>query len=97
LLSTLGVDRETVLDDYELTTRYRSLYRIEELRPRLEAAGIDVEAVRPFLTAPRPGLASALADVDAWFGGVDRYLVEAAGVPLEALDALRRDLLESPR
>jgi protein-tyrosine phosphatase len=93
LLSALGVDRETVLDDYELTTRYRSNHRIDELRPRLEAAGIDVEAVRPFLSAPRPALEAALATVDAEFGDVCTYLTRAAGVAPATLESLRATLL----
>jgi protein-tyrosine phosphatase len=94
LLRLLGVDRELVLDDYELSTKYRSNPRIEILRPRLEAAGVDIAAVRPFLSAPRPALAGALDTIDARYGTVERFLVEHgldAGVP-----ARLRDLLLSP-
>lgn len=93
VLEVLGVDREDVLGDYELSTVYRSEYRIEQLRPRLEAAGVDVESVRPFLSAPRPALAAALDDVDAAYGSVERYLIEAAGVRPEVPSQLRLALL----
>jgi protein-tyrosine phosphatase len=94
LLSALGVDRQQVLDDYELTTVLRSEQRIAELRPALEEVGVDVEAVRPFLSAPRPALESALAALDRTHGGIEGYLLGAAGVRLETLDALRRTLLD---
>lgn len=84
LLEVLGVERSLVLDDYELSTRYRSGPRIEELRPRLIAAGVDVEAVRPFLSAPRPALAAALTTVDERHGSVVEFLVSSGldpGVP----------------
>jgi protein-tyrosine phosphatase len=93
VLSALGVAREVVLDDYELTTHYRSRVRIEQLRPKLAEVGVDVEQVRPFLSAPRPALATALAAVDERFGSVERYLVEAAGVEPPALSELRANLL----
>jgi protein-tyrosine phosphatase len=93
VLEVLGVERQAVLDDYELTTHYRSQHRIEELRPRLEAAGVDVEAVRPFLSAPRPALAAALAELDAAYGHVDGYLTEAAGVDPAVPERLRGILL----
>jgi protein-tyrosine phosphatase len=94
LLSVLGVERETVLDDYELSNEFRSSRRIEELRPRLEAEGIDVERVRPYLSAPRPALEAALTGVDVEHGGVDGFLVARAGVDEGILEALRTVLLE---
>ena len=94
VLSVLGVDRETVLHDYELTNEYRSSRRIEALRPRLEAEGIDVERVRPYLSAPRPALEAALAGVDLEYGGVDGFLTRRAAVSEGILDALREVLLE---
>src|SRR3954454_15869402 len=51
LLSALGVADDVILDDYELTTHYRSSKRLPILRPQLEAVGVDIEAVLPFLTA----------------------------------------------
>jgi protein-tyrosine phosphatase len=74
LLSVLGVDEETVLDDYELSTLYRSAQRIEALRPTIEAAGVDVEDVRPFLSARRPVLEGALLHIEREYGGVESYL-----------------------
>jgi protein-tyrosine phosphatase len=94
LLSVLGVSRETVLDDYELTTAYRSVHRIEQLRPRLEQAGIDLEDVRAFLSAPRPALATALEELDKAHGTVEHYLAEA-GVGADVLDQLRANLLSA--
>ena len=94
LLSLLGVDDETVLDDYELSTKLRSDIRIEQLRPSLEAAGVKVENVRPFLSAPRPALAAALGHIGERHGSVEGYLVERAGVAPSALEALRRHLVE---
>ena len=92
LLLLLGVDRETVLDDYELTTRYRSERRMAELRPQLEAAGVDLANVLALLSARRPVLQQALERVLAEHGTVERYLVEAAGMTPATIDRLR-DLL----
>lgn len=93
LLSTLGVDEDVVLDDYELSTRYRSARRIEELRPALEAKGVDVEKVRPFLSARRPVLEATLAHLRDAHGGVERYLTGPAGMAGGTLDELRSLLL----
>ena len=93
LLSLVGVDDQTVLDDYELSTTLRSDVRIEQLRPTLEAAGVVIENVRPFLSAPRPALAAALGLIAERHGSVERYLVDQAGVEAAALETLRRHLV----
>jgi protein-tyrosine phosphatase len=94
LLSVLGVSESVILDDYELSTLYRSNKRIEELRPAIEAAGVDVEKVRPFLSARRPVMEATLRHLAGDYGGVEAYLVGPAGVPAGTLDRLRELLLE---
>jgi protein-tyrosine phosphatase len=94
LLTVLGVDEDVILDDYELSTKYRSNTRIEELRPMIEAAGVDVEKVRPFLSARRPVMAATLGHLRDDHGGVEHYLLGPAGMSPATLDRLRDLLLE---
>ena len=94
LLSVLGVDEETILDDYELSNVYRANTRIEALRPMLEEAGVDVEKVRPFLSARRPVLEATLRHLHEHHGGVEAYLTGPAGMTPATLDRLRALLLE---
>lgn len=94
LLSVVGVDDATILDDYELTNIFRSNRRIEVLRPTLEAAGIDVEKVRPFLSARRPVMEATLRHLHDDHGGVESYLLGPANMQPETLDRLRDLLLE---
>jgi protein-tyrosine phosphatase len=92
LLEVLGVDRQHILDDYELTNVTRSEARIAELRPELEAAGIDVEVVRPYLSAPRVALDDTLDWLEREFGGCEGYLAHH-GVSDDTFEALRDGLL----
>ncbi len=92
VLKTLGADDEDVLDDFTLSNRYRSEIRIEQLRPRFADAGLDVENLRPALSAPRPAMEAALAWIGREFATAERYLTEAGGVT-EAGPRLRRALL----
>lgn len=93
ILEACGVERVTVLDDYELTNELRAQHRIEQLRPSLEAAGVDVEAVRPALSAPRPAMASALAHLDSAHGGAAGYIADTLGLGHEGVATLRANLL----
>jgi protein-tyrosine phosphatase len=90
LLLLLGVERSTVLDDYELTNEYRSNRRIAELTPQLEASGIDVEKVRPLLSARRPVLEGALDHM----GDAEAFVLGPAGLSPATVARLRALLLE---
>jgi protein-tyrosine phosphatase len=93
LLLVLGVDEEVVLDDYELSTTYRSGRRMAELAPVLEKVGVRVRDVTPLLSAPRPALAGALAWVRRSFGSVESYLTGPGGLDPSCFGRLRQLLV----
>jgi protein-tyrosine phosphatase len=94
LLEALGVDRPTVLDDYELTGRYRLRTQQESTYQRLLDYGISPEAAAGVLTTPRWAMEDALAELDRRYGDVEGYLTGPAGMGADDLRALRRQLLD---
>lgn len=94
LLSWLGVDRATVLDDYELTGRTLTVERHQEILARFVATGMTQEAALGLLGAPRWVMAAALEAVDADYGGVEAYLRGPAALTPQSLQALRDLLLD---
>jgi protein-tyrosine phosphatase len=94
LLSVLGVDEQTVLDDYELSTKVYSERQIEHARPRFERRGVDIERFRSLFTAPRHAMQSLLDVLHARHGSVERFLVDAGGMAPEVVDELRRILVQ---
>ncbi len=95
LLGALGVPDDEIARDYELTTHFRSSKRLVVLRPQLEAAGVDVDAVLPFLTAQAPVMAATIAALEARHGSIEGYLAGPAGVDARTLVDLRAHLTES--
>jgi protein-tyrosine phosphatase len=94
LLGALGVSEADILDDYELTNRYRSSWRIEQLRPELAARGVDIEVMRAYFSAPRGAMVAAL-EAMAGAGGSMRGFLEGPGrVDPGTLDRLGGALLE---
>jgi len=93
LLSVLGVDEATILDDYELTDRYRTPHRIAEVAPKLAAAGVDLDKVRALFSAERAVLARTLGTIDERYGSVPAFLTDKAGMAPATLDQLRQVLL----
>ena len=94
LLEALGVERELVLDDYELTSRFVQREDNAPTFERLLEAGYSQEAAAAALTAPRWAMADALRHLDERHGGVKSYLIGPAGLHRAAVDALRERLLE---
>jgi protein-tyrosine phosphatase len=94
LLGALGVPDEDIVRDYELTTHYRSSKRMVVLRPQLEAAGVDVDAVLPFLTAQAPVMAATIEQLEARHGSIGGYLTGPAAVSPETLQQLGTVLTE---
>lgn len=96
LLEAVGVDREVVLDDYELTARYHRPEHQTDSFERLVAGGMPVEAALGMMGAPRWAMAETLTELDAEFGGVRSYLNEQGGIDDETLRTLHAVLVEPP-
>jgi protein-tyrosine phosphatase len=94
ILAALGVEEETILADFELTAEYYSAAKIAEVRPQLEAAGIDFAKVETYFGAAPAVMAATLAGLRERHGTVEGYLTGPAGVAPATLAALRDRLLE---
>jgi protein-tyrosine phosphatase len=92
LLELLGVPRSVVLDDYELTSQFRRREHQMETYENLLAIGMSAEAAGAILGTPRWAMDEALSVLDDEYGGVERYLTNHAGMPVDTLLELRARL-----
>ena len=96
LLSVLGVSMEDILDDYELTGRYRTTEHVEASVRRMEqSANLAPEVAAGILRAPRWAMQSTLTQVAQRYGDFDGYLTGPAGAAADVPDRLRELLLGS--
>jgi protein-tyrosine phosphatase len=93
LLTWLGVDRQLVLDDFELTDQATGHVMHEEMFKRMLDRGMAPEAAAGMLSSSRESMAAALDELDSRYGGIERYLLDVAGVDNATLASLRRLLL----
>jgi protein-tyrosine phosphatase len=91
LLTALGVDRDTVLDDYELTSECYAA-RVPEVVEAFAALGIPRPAGEGLLSTPRWAMAQALQELDRAYDGIEPYLLGPGGMPPATLHALRASL-----
>ena len=92
LLLALGVDRDTVLDDYEATSRYRRLDQQQDSLANMLQAGISPEAAAGVLGTPRWAMAEAVDRLLTSSGGVEAFVIGPGGLEPNELDALRDHL-----
>lgn len=96
VLSVLGVAAGDVLDDYELTGRYRTNEHVSASMARLEStAKVTPEMAAGILRAPRWALQSVLDQVGERYGSFDGYLTGPAGAARDIPGRLRDRLLTS--
>jgi protein-tyrosine phosphatase len=94
LLSVLGVAEQDILDDYELSSRFRTSDRVEAVIARLrDDRGVAPEVAAGILRTPRWAMQSTLAEMDRRYGGINGYLTGPADLDPPVIDALRARLL----
>ena len=89
----IGVADEDILDDYELTNRFRSGRRLDVLRPQLAEKGIDVDRYRALFVAPRLAMVATLTGLNERYGSIEGYVRHEAGVTPAVIADLRSHLL----
>lgn len=96
ILSALGVDKETILDDYQLTNIYnRDL--LNALRTELQQYDPSEETITRVLEVAgvtRKNMEEVFDLIDSKYGGMDAYLHNQMGLTDEDLQKLRAAYLE---
>jgi protein-tyrosine phosphatase len=94
LLDNIGVQRDAIISDYALSSRYRA-YRREEVASALAASGTHWDRVAPLFIAPPETLATALSHLEQQHGSTRAFLTGPGRVPADLLDGLPELLTES--
>jgi protein-tyrosine phosphatase len=91
LLRTLGVDDDTIVDDYAISETFLAPF-VEASREAMEQQGFDPQIVLYLCGSPAERMRKMLADLDERWGSVEAYL-DWTGMRGETLTALRGKLL----
>ena len=95
LLEVLGVSDEDILDDYELTSRYRRADALAEALAKIrESRNVAPEVAAGVMKTPRWALESALGQLASRYGGADGYLTGPGGADPVVPGRLREILLD---
>lgn len=96
LLSALGVDRETILEDFALSDAYygKDADRAEEMARARNVPEEKAAQLRAVVSVNRDYMERALNHIDQEYGTVERYLKEAIGLSDSELEDLKGKYLE---
>lgn len=91
LLSALGADRETILDDFALTNDFNAAkieYMADEAAKKTDDPAV-IEGVRTLTGVDRAFMEKMLDAIDEKYGSMDLYLKEAVGLTEEDIKNLQ--------
>ncbi len=96
LLRVLGVNEETVLNDYSLSNHYYDYFkRISgRLVKRLQQVGFSEDDVSPLLMADKRNLKMAIEHIEHKYGSIEAYLSQRANISTQDIELLKARLLE---
>lgn len=96
-LSALGVDQETILQDFDLSNEYYT-ETIAQMAKAAEAQGCteeEIAAVKDLCGVNRTYMEDALKVIDEEYGSMDEYLKNQLGVTDEDIAVLQEKYLEA--
>ena len=96
ILHTLGVSRETIIEDYLLTNSHADFARYLAGRQSaiISVAERAPDVVAPLFAADADYLAALFDTLEQEFGGMDAYLADTLGIDAAARSQLRALLVE---
>ncbi len=93
ILLALGVPEETVIYDHQLSNIFIADL-LKGIYKRLESYGVDPEKLKPYFTAPRECIVALIDHIGTNYGSAAKYLTDRAGIGVNTLEMLKRELLE---
>ncbi|WNJ18462.1 tyrosine-protein phosphatase [Pontibacter sp. G13] len=94
VLSAIGVDRETVVQDYLLSNHHILPFAEEQLQKAAMIFGDNAHKLGPLMEVRAEYIQQALNVIDNEFGGMDNYLETALGVGPTEREQLKGLLLD---
>jgi len=99
VLAALGVDRDTVIQDFVLTNEAVDLHKelapiMGRLMSRRSTSPRSPEVLTAILQADPDYIVTALDSIDARHGSIEAYLHEVLGIDAISLESIKRHLLE---
>lgn len=89
ILYALGVDEQTIFDDYEATNYYRRNENAKSIAQMTKYYGLDEKTAQNLMGAKKDYIAATFATIRAKYGSIDTYLDKELGLTKKKINQLR--------
>ncbi|QDQ97517.1 tyrosine-protein phosphatase [Tomitella fengzijianii] len=93
LLGVLGVDDQTIVDDFVASNKYNQKHN-EQTYAYLEDKGVDVDLIKPLMEQRPSEIEPVLKAIHTEYGGWDEFAHNQLGLDDETLSKLRNTMLD---
>ncbi len=93
ILSALGVERASIMQEYLLSNYYLHAVGEDKLQQAAIFYDIDQDKLRALMNVKANYIQAAFSTIDSLYGGVDQYLCQQLGVCKAEVAQLKRQLL----
>jgi len=90
ILYALGVDENTIYDDYEATNYYRRNENAKTIAQMTKYYGLDEKTASNLMGAKKEYIAATFATIRATYGSIDTYLQKVLGLDASKINKLRK-------
>jgi protein-tyrosine phosphatase len=89
ILYALGVDEETIYNDYEATNYYRRNENAKAIAQMTKYYGMDEKTASSMMGAKKEYIQSAFTTIKAQYGTIDKYLEKVMGLNAKKIKQLK--------
>lgn len=89
ILYALGVDEETIFNDYEATNFYRRNENAKAIAQMIKYYGMDEKTASAMMAAKKEYIESTFTTIKAQYGTIDNYLEKVMGLNHKKIKQLR--------
>ena len=89
ILYTLGVDEQTIFDDYEATNYYRRNENAKSIAQMTKYYGLDEKTASNLMGAKKEYIAATFATIKSKYSSIDTYLEKELGLTPLKIKKLR--------
>jgi protein-tyrosine phosphatase len=90
ILYALGVDEETIFNDYEATNYYRRNENAKAIAQMTKYYGLDEKMATNMMGAKREYIQATFATIKAQYGTMDNYLEKVLGLTKAKIATLKK-------
>ena len=90
ILYALGVDENTIYEDYEATNYYRRNENAKSIAQMTKYYGLDEKIASNLMGAKKEYIAATFATIKATYGSIDTYLQKELGLNASKINKLRK-------